>query len=412
MLLDRLYKAIPFLIAVVGVFSCQQWIEIPVTNQVLNWLCQGSILGIFAWMAFRSRKMPLYRMPWQIVLYLLMVLVSALYGVYMSEGYWDFKALVTNFLTFSLCLGYFYFMQPSKVAAFLRVWLLVSVVVFWILLPFMQGECVGRFLLPASFLLVLCPLLDKKSMIVVLAISLIALGFSAGGARSNLLRFLVCFVLGTGVAFRQYIPVSLIKCAVVAEFVLPFVFLVLALTGTFNVFQIGDVLGGNVEVRNSFDAEATEDLGADTRTFIYLEEFASALSHGYVIQGRSMARGYDSDFFGNEDLEMTGRGERGSSEVAILNIFNYFGLVGVVIYLLLFLGAVVRVFLHSRNKILYFIALYVGFRWMWAFVEDFTMFDLNTLCLWAALSMCYSPLFLNMDDSRIGSWARGLLRLR
>ena len=34
-----------------GVFSCQQWLEIPVTNQALDWLCQFSILGIFAWMS-------------------------------------------------------------------------------------------------------------------------------------------------------------------------------------------------------------------------------------------------------------------------------------------------------------------------------------------------------------------------
>ena len=395
-----------------GVFSCQQWLEIPVTNQALDWLCQFSILGIFAWMAFRSRNLPQYRMPWQIVLYLAMVVLSAIYGLFMSEGYWDYKALVTNFLTFALCLSYFYFAQPSKVAVSLKVWLLVSFVVFWVLMPFMQGECIGRFMLPVSFLLILSPLFEKKSLIAILILSVLVIAFSAGGARSNLLRFMFCLALGLGMAFRQHIPVPLLKCVVVIEFVLPFVFLLLAVTGSFNIFQIGETLGaGDIEVRNSFDADNTEDLGADTRTFIYLEEFASALNHGYILQGRSMARGYDSEFFGNEDIEMTGRGERGSSEVAILNVFNYFGVVGVIIYFLLVAGAAVRVFLHSGNKVLYFIAIYIGFRWMWAFVEDFTRFDLNTICLWIALSMCYSPLFLKMDERGICSWARQLLRL-
>ena len=161
--MDKLYKAIPYLIAVMGVFSCQQWLEIPVTNQALDWLCQFSILGIFAWMAFRSRNLPQYRMPWQIVLYLAMVVLSAIYGLFMSEGYWDYKALVTNFLTFALCLSYFYFAQPSKVAVSLKVWLLVSFVVFWVLMPFMQGECIGRFMLPVSFLLISSPPFEKKS---------------------------------------------------------------------------------------------------------------------------------------------------------------------------------------------------------------------------------------------------------
>ena len=124
-----------------GVFSCQQWLEIPVTNQALDWLCQFSILGIFAWMAFRSRYLPQYRMPWQIVLYLAMVVLSAIYGLFMSEGYWDYKALVTNFLAYSLAIGYPYFSQPSKVAVSLRFWLMFATVTVWILLPFMDGEC-------------------------------------------------------------------------------------------------------------------------------------------------------------------------------------------------------------------------------------------------------------------------------
>lgn len=248
-------------------------------------------------------------------------------------------------------------------------------------------------------------------MAVIAVMSALVLFFSAVGARSTFVRFFVCFAIGLCVAFRRMIPLPLIKAGVVAELILPFVLFILAATGTFNIFQIGDSVGaGGVEVENSFDADETEDLGADTRTFIYLEEIASAVKNGYVIQGRSLARGYDSDFFGNVDLEMTGRGERSASEVAILNVFNYFGIIGVAIYFLLFIGAISRVFLKSKNKILYVIALYVGFRWMWAFVEDFTWFDLNTVCLWIALSMCYSPFFLNMDDHQIYSWGRGILR--
>lgn len=363
------------------------------------------------YMGYRSRKMPEYRMPWQIVLYLVMVVASAAYGVTMSEGYWDYKALIGNLLTFSLCLSYYFFIQPSKVALVLRIWFPIAFVLFWVLLPFMQGECIGRFLLPISFLLILCPLFERRAMAVIAVMSALVLFFSAVGARSTFVRFFVCFAIGLCVAFRRMIPLALIKAGVVAELILPFALFILAATGTFNIFQIGDSVGaGGVEVENSFDADETEDLGADTRTFIYLEEIASAVKNGYVIQGRSLARGYDSDFFGNGDLEMTGRGERSASEVAILNVFNYFGIIGVAIYFLLFIGAISRVFLKSKNRILYVIALYVGFRWVWAFVEDFTWFDLNTICLWIALSMCYSPFFLNMDDHQIDSWGRGVLR--
>ncbi|MGN0201736.1 MAG: hypothetical protein ACI399_02375 [Candidatus Cryptobacteroides sp.] len=405
--MDKLYKAIPFLIAVVGIFSCQQWIEIPVTNQYLDWLCQFAILGIFVWMAFRSRKMPQYALPWQIALYLVMVLLSAVYGIFMSEGYWDYKALVTNFLAYSLAVGYPYFAQPTKVAASLKVWLLVAAVTVWFLLPFMDGEC-GKYLLPLSFLLVFISLLEKKTMLAVLVLSLVVVFFGSIGDRSTLLRFIACFLIGLGVMTRRYLPRELLLSVVVLELILPFVLLALGVTGVFNVFQIGEAIGASkVEVVDSNDG--VDDFGADTRTFIYIEEAASAVKHNYFIQGRSLARGYDSDFFMMADDEMAGRGERGSSEVSILNFFNYFGLIGVAVFFAVIAGAIVHAFKHSRSKILLFVAVYLGFRWCYSFVEDYNYFNLNTICQWIAVSMCYSPFFNRMTDSQFVHWARKAL---
>lgn len=410
--MDKLYKSIPFLIAVIGVFSCQQWIEIPVTNQYLNWLCQATILGIFLYMGYRCRKITEYRMPWQIVLYLVMVIVSAAYGVAMSEGYWDYKSLVNNLLVFLLGLSFFYFAQPSKVAVTLRVWFYFSAIVFWILLPFMQGECVGKFLMPISFLLLFASFFRRREMLLVVALAFIVLIVGSLGARSTVLRFLVCLLIGLAVWFRGLFPRFLLVGAVVAEFVLPFALLLLGFTGVWNVFQMGESSSlSGVEVQNSYDSGESENLGSDTRTFIYVEEIASAIKHNYVLHGRSISRGYDSDFFGMADDGLMGRGERPSCEVSILNVFNYFGVIGVLIYFILFSGAVISVFKHSNNKVLFFIALYIGYRWIWAFVEDFTRFDLNTICLWVALSMCYSPFFLKMNDVQFGRWTRSLIRL-
>ena len=54
---------------------------------------------------------------------------------------------------------------------------------------------------------------------------------------------------------------------------------------------------------------------------------------------------------------------------------------------------------------MYIIALYVSFRWAFAWMEDFTRFDLNNLYLWVILSMCYSPYFLQMTDGEFKLWA-------
>ena len=409
--MERLYKILPYLYVVIGVFSSQQWLEITVSNQYLVWGSEAIILGTFLVLGLRSRRVRAYRIPWQIGLFLLMVLCSSFYGLFMAEGYWDFKMLVTNALIYFLPLGYCYYIQPSKVSAALRIWMLFSVVLFWVLLPFMQGECVGKFLLPFSFLLLVCPYFDRRPLILVLAFSAIVMVAGTFGARSTFLRFAVCLIIALAVWLRRYVPKSVIASVVIAEFLLPFLLLVLGLTGVFNVFKIGDYIGANgVEVQNSYDSSETEDLGLDTRTFLYVEEIASAIKNNYVIQGRSLSRGYDSDYFGTSDLEMMGRGERASSEVSILNVFNYFGVVGVFVYLTVFIGAVFSVFRHSRNKFMYFMAVFVGYKWLWAFVEDFTMFDMNNILMWVAISMCFSPFFLEMDDYQIARWANNLIK--
>jgi len=410
--LDRIYKIAPFLIAIIGIFAAQQWLEITITNQYLIWIVESLLLGVFALVGWRSRKLKEYHMPWQIAVYLAMVVISAVYGVFMSENYWDHKLLVINFLTYMLGISVFFFIQPSKVAFSLRIWLYISAVAFWILLPFMQGECVGRFLLPVSFMLLFFPYYRKSTIVILLILTACVFFFGSMGARSNVLRFLICGAIGIGVYFRSFFSAPLLKLIVVFEFILPVVLLILGVTGVFNVFNISDYFkGSDIEVSNSFDSDNTENISEDTRTFIYIEEAMSAINNGYLIQGRSLARGYDSDYFGSSDAEMSGRGERGSCEVSILNVFNYFGVIGVIVYLILFWGAVKSVFKKSMNKTMYFVAVFIGYKWIWAFVEDFSNFDMNNICMWMALAMCYSPFFLKMSDKQFANWARRIINL-
>lgn len=402
--MDKLYKSIPFLIAVIGVFSCQQWIEIPVSNQYLTWICEVGILGVFLYMGYRCRAIKTYRMPWPIALYLFMIVISAIYGLFSSEGYWDYKLLISNFFAYSLGIGYFYFIQPSKVLITLKVWMLFSAFFFIAFIPFMY-ESGAMFLLPISFILLFSPFLGKKARAFVITLALIAVLSGTLGARSSILRFFFCFVLAGCIALRRVFPKSAIKAVVLSEFILPFILIILAVTGAFNVFEIGDSIGASsIELEES--ADGVTSLGADTRSFIYFEEIQSSLRNNYYIQGRSLARGYDSDFFQMADDGMMGRGERGSSEVSILNLYNYCGLVGVVIFFILLSAACLNAIRKGKSKTIQFIAVYIGYRWIWAFVEDPIVFNMNSICLWIAISMCFSPFFCEMTDAQFEIWVK------
>ena len=146
----------------------------------------------------------------------------------------------------------------------------------------------------------------------------------------------------------------------------------------------------------------------DTRTFLFVEEISSAIDNDYVVFGNSIARGYKSDFFGSIiDTELkVNRGERQDCEVSILNIFNYFGLLGCIIYFLIFALASYKAIYKSKNRYVPVIGLYIAFRWTFAWVEDFSKFDLNYLFLWIMMGICFSPLYRNMTDEDFKSWVK------
>lgn len=160
-----------------------------------------------------------------------------------------------------------------------------------------------------------------------------------------------------------------------------------------------------IVVQNSYGEKGEiESLTVDTRTFLYAETLNSAIKHNYIIQGHSLARGYESYSFGDTDLISKKRGERSECEVSILNVFTRMGIIGVTLYFTIFAGAVFKVRKHSKNYMMYVVACYVAFRWTFAWIEDFTRFDLNNLFLWGMITMCYSPYYLNMTNKDVSLW--------
>lgn len=411
--MEYIYKYLPYLIAVMSFLSMQQWMNIPISSTFLCWAVSSLILAAFVVIAFRAYKYSDYRYPVTFIAYYALIVVSACYGIYMSEGYWDYKNLFNKFLAFSLPLSYIYFAQPTKVARTLGVWIVFALVTLWILLPFMQPEAVGRYLVPGAFMLLFFRYLNRKTQIVLLVFFASVFVFGSFGARSNIVRFAVPFLLGLLLYFKDYTSTFFLRSVVVIALVVPLVFLALGVSGVFNVFNFQDYLSEQVyEVDNSFGEDSPENLTDDTRTFIYVEEAVSAIRNDYVLYGRSLARGYDTDYFMQADLDTSDRGERASSEVGILNIFNYMGIIGVVVYMAVFIGCVLSVFIKSENKAMYFVLLYVMYRWIWGWIEDFSNFDMNMIVLWMAIAMCYSGRFLKMNDRQFAAWAGTISKIR
>lgn len=392
--------------------SVLQWLNININlgGWWIEHLLQALLpLSFFIYYIYYTKESQ--KAPWTIKLLYLLLFLNAIYGCFMSEGYQDSQKLFGTLIYWMLPLGWYYLQVPNNIATITRVWCKFSIPLFFVLFAFMQGEAVGRYFAPFAFILIFYPYLNKKWKLITAIIVLIVLLMGALGARSSVLRFGVAIILAVAIYIRRVIPTKVVKVALYTLIVAPILLLILGITDTFNIFKIQEELGWKeIEVTNSFDSSEQEDLTSDTRTFLYVEEIESAIRNNYVTFGRSLSRGYDSVVFDDADWKK-GRNERWSCEVRMLNVFNYMGIIGVVIVGLVYIVAAWKAVYRSKSFAMKIVGVYVAFRWLYAWIEDFDRFDLINLYLWIPIFMCYSSSFLEMTDDEFKCWIKNFFNV-
>ncbi|SFB69843.1 O-Antigen ligase [Zunongwangia mangrovi] len=395
-------RILPFFILLITLSSVNQWSRLPIGNTSFWWIIYGVILVLF----FKTKSYLLNSITsslWPISFFLIIVLFSFIHGLIKSEYYWDWKLLISNLMVFLMPISVYAFGSPLILNRTIKYWKNYALPLFPIFLIFILPEAYGRYLMPISFLLLFFPILPKKWKVIGV-LSIVLITFLSSGARSNVIKFIIPFGLSFLYYFRKNFTKKIFYYITIIFFLLPFAFLYLAVNNTFNVFKFNEYL----DTKND-----NEKLLVDTRTFLYEEVISSAINNDYWLFGRSMARGFDSNFF--DWLEAykqyrleTDRDERQSSEVSILNIFNYFGVIGVISYFIIFFKAAYTSIYSSNNIFSKILGVYVAFRWFYSWIEDFSRFDLNFLVLWIAVGVCFSETFRKMSDKDFTSWIRSL----
>lgn len=402
---------ISFLVIVLTLPSIGQWLNVKIGEVIYWWITNCLLLFSFVYYKAKSNK-NVPNLPTSIKLFIIYVLFSAVHGCFMAESYWDWKLLINNLMIYLMPLCFYYTVIPINLPFIIKRWCLFAIVSFWILLPIMQYEAPGKFMIPFSFLIIFWPFIKGKWRYIVFLGFLSVFIFGTLGARSSVIKYGVCALSSLCFIFPCIFRIKILKFVSTLLLLSPFIFFTLGVTNVFNIFKMEENFNldkDQVEVQSSYGEKGeTESLTADTRTFLYLETILSSLNYNYFIQGHSLARGYESPSFQNTDLTSSKRGERGSSEVSILNVYTYMGLIGVLLYFSVFWRAVRNVFKYSKNYMMYVVACIVSFRWAFAWLEDFTKFDLNNLFLWIMITMCYSPYFLQMNNCQFKFWVRNL----
>jgi hypothetical protein len=193
--------------------------------------------------------------------------------------------------------------------------------------------------------------------------------------------------------YRQRISVGLIKITHLVLFALPLFLAFLAFATGYNVFA--DVLQEDDKYEFRGANGETANLASDTRTFLYQEVITSLVNNGTLITGEGASGKYRSDFFNEHG---TGRY---SSEVGILNIILYSGLIGAVLYLSFLLLVSYYGIYRSNNWLSKMFGLLISVRWTLLFIEEFTQFDLNFYFFWLALGLLSSQKFRQLSDAEV-----------
>ncbi len=410
---------LPFSILLLAVYSVAPLLkpEVPVAsilnNTTIRWVVSTFILIIFLFSRnyfFDKRNEENMLIVW---MYLLWNLVGIIRGAFVAENYWDWKGLIGNTMALLLPLVIFSATNKMIVQSLLSFFIKYALPLFIVVAMIIRTDAFGFYLMPISILLLFLPAFSTRQKIFLILISLFVLIVDLG-ARSNVIKFGVPFLLLVIYFLKNIISVKWIEGIRLFLFIIPVVLFLLGVTEIFNVFKMDEYL--NTDYKNVVvDAEGNqmeESLAADTRTFLYVEVLESAINHNYWLLGRTPARGNDSEYFGGEMVEMTGRYERLDNEIGLANVFTWTGVVGVFFYFLLFFQASYLAVNKSNNIYMKIMGIFIAFRWFYSWIEDINNFTLNYFMLMITLGICFSYSFRKMTDKEMLIWVRGIFDIR
>lgn len=377
-------RVLAFSIVILTFIQMYQWMEL----SFLSWYAYNiSILLLaipFLVMWKKEKGMPLIEnLP--LYLYLIWITIGTVIALssYSSRTY--LPNIIRNCSGTLLIVSVLFLGRANILPRITKYWRIFTVPLSIILLPLLKTlGAFGFYICILQIYLILITVLKKRTII----ISLILLFVVLYGAiyvedmnRSSIVKYAIAFILAFVPVFKTLVKTWMLKLVRIACFSVPCVLIYLAILGDYNVFAENE------------ESHSLEDFYTDTRTGVYTEALTSAVENDYVLMGRTPARGYDSLF----QEKRTGDTER-SSEVSIVNIFTWYGLIGVVLYTLLFWWIVGKGLFDSKNIYIKCIALYLCFRYLFAWIEDFNSLDASNITLWIMMSMCLIPHYREMSD--------------
>ena len=121
-----------------------------------------------------------------------------------------------------------------------------------------------------------------------------------------------------------------------------------------------------------------------------------------MLFGNSIGRGNTTTLIWTdiEGLES----ERLMNEAHMLNIFTWTGILGIILYTIMYLQSSCLGLFCSKNRYVPLIACAVAFHWAMTWLEECPSFNPMDYALFLLLGICFSPKFRSMTDAEFRLW--------
>ncbi len=398
-------KLVSYMICMLALASVREHTSIPVSNTLFYYVGAYTTLIACFYYLFKDKyyKQPVYMC---VLMYLLWAIICIVRGFFVIETYWVFNQMIRGFMQTLVPMLIFLFVSPSNCIKIFRVVNRFIPIVGIILMAWAIPLKAYSFYCVPFFTLYILFLKDVKSKWLWVILAAFVIVFISVENRSGSIKAsfaLLIFFLSLTPHLLRNLSFTIMHWLLYFS---PIILIYLGATGQYNLFD-PHMTEKSISITVKYDGNEkrgiNEDYTQDTRTFIYIESFESAIENDHLWLGRTPARGYSSPFFyelngKHPDAKGIDDDERFESEVGHMNTFIWQGIVGVVLIFFLYLHATILALYKSRNKYVKMLGVFVAFMWAYGWIENPYHFLMLDITIFLMIAICYSPEFRKMND--------------
>ena len=293
------------------------------------------------------------------------------------------------FVHFTLFLAFNKNSIISIFSAFLSFGLIIGIIIYF--LPFKYQFGFPKAVSPVYILILMIPFLSKKFGLFILALAFLSL-FSDLESRSNVLNIIVALLIVITYYFKNsHLTHPFIKLIRGVLLITPVVLLILGVFGIFNIFLIGEYLSND---------ENMEEILVDSRTGIYTDVFTQLKKDNVILFGLGASGKTDTyllDSKSQDFSEIYNEGRRGT-ESGMLNYIQWGGVLGGLIYFLLFVKGSYFGIYKSNNWFCVMLGLWVAYKGLFSFIEDRPNFSIDSIFIFFAIGICLNKEIRKFSD--------------